>query len=302
MIRSVIEIDEEKCTGCGVCVPGCHEGALRIIEGKARLISDLFCDGLGACIGDCPEGAIKVIEREAEPYSERLVIESMLLKPKSVLKAHLQHLKDHNAMEYYDQAMDILAEKGLTTEFEPEPPKAFSGCPGSMAREIKRPEKIELPLAPINTKKQENMATLSHSNETGGAAKNPSELTQWPVQLHLVSPAAPYFNNKELIIMSTCGPLVSANVHDEYLKNRSVVVACPKLDKTDPYVAKLAAIFGQNNIPKITVVRLEVPCCGGLSQMTIEAARTSGKSNLTIEEHVLGVSGDLLKSTIIFKN
>lgn len=287
MIRKVIRIDEEKCNGCGVCVPSCAEGALRIIDGKARLISDLFCDGLGACIGDYPEGAIEVIEREAEPYNEALVIENMLSQPRSVLKAHLLHLKEHNAMDFFNQAMDILAEKGIDIDLSPAKPTIPMGCPGSLARELK---KVEMP-------KQTN-SSGNHEQE----AKMPSELEQWPVQLHLVSPSAPYFNGKELIIMSTCGPLVNANIHAEYLKNRSVVVACPKLDKVEPYVGKLASIFAGNNIPKIIVVRIEVPCCGGLSQIAVEAARTSMKNNLTIEEHTLAITGELIKTNIIFKN
>lgn len=280
MIRKVIQIDEEKCNGCGVCVPSCNEGAIKIIDGKARLISDLFCDGLGACLGDCPEGAIEVIEREAEPYNETIVMEAMLSQPHSVIKAHLKHLKDHNEMAYFNEGLAVLKAKGIEINLDEEKPKAMCGCPGSMAREIKREEKPKV--------------------ETAG--RMPSELEQWPVQLHLVNPVASFFNNKELTIMSTCGPIVSANVHQDYIKDRSVVVACPKLDKTDPYVSKLASIFSLNDIPKVTVVRIEVPCCGGLSQIAVEAARQSGKANLVVEEHTLAISGELLKQTIIYKN
>ncbi len=280
MIRKVIEIDEEKCNGCGLCVPACHEGAIQIIDGKARLISDLFCDGLGACIGDCPEGAIKVIEREAEPYNEALVMESMLKKPRSVVVAHLKHLKDHNEIGYLNEAMDILKARGIEINLDNEPLRVVSACPGTLAREIKREEKPKL--------------------ET--SVRMPSELEQWPVQLHLVNPSASFFNNKELIIMSTCGPIVNANVHEDYIKGRSVIVACPKLDRTEPYIPKLTAIFAANNIPKVTIVRVQVPCCGGLSHIAVEAARQSGKQNLTIEEHTLAISGELIKQTIVFKN
>jgi len=286
MLRKVIEIDEEKCNGCGICIPACNEGALQMIEGKARLISDLFCDGLGACIGECPENAIKVIEREAEPYNETIVIEKLLQSPRSVLIAHLKHLKEHNAMEYYNQAMDILKEKGISLEEEPQKKETIHfGCPGSLAREIKKKD-VEL---------SANTSDIAHH-------KMPSELIQWPVQLHLVSPFAPYFKKRELVIMSTCGPLVNANVHNDYLKDRSVVVACPKLDIIDPYIEKLAAIFTESETPRAIIVRIEVPCCGGLSKIALDAARLSKRENFTLEEHILGISGDLIKTNIIFKN
>lgn len=282
MLRKVIEIDEELCNGCGVCIPSCQEGALRIIDGKARLISDLFCDGLGACIGDCPEGAIRVIEREAEPYNEIMVLESMLDKPRSVLKAHLLHLKEHGANEYLNIGIEFLKSKGIVIALEQpkEETTASFACPGSLSREIKRLE--ELP-----QKVQE---------------KQSSRLAQWPVQLHLVSPFAPYFKNKELVIMSTCAPVANANVHEEYINGRSLVVACPKLDITDPYVGKLAQIFAESNTARVIIVRMEVPCCGGLSSMAVAAARQSGRQELEILEHVIAIDGSFIKSNILFKN
>ncbi|HPU23688.1 MAG TPA: 4Fe-4S binding protein [Candidatus Kapabacteria bacterium] len=282
MLRKVIQIDDEKCNGCGICVTSCNEGALQIIDGKARLINEIFCDGLGACIGDCPEGAITVIEREAEPYDEIKVVDK-LLKENSikVLEAHLKHLRDHNEMTYFNQAMEYLQERGIKVELDDKKQAMACGCPGSMAREIKRPK----------TEKQEN-----------STERMPSQLEQWPVQLHLVNPIASFFNGREMVMMSTCGPIVNANVHQEYIKNRSVVVACPKLDRTDPYIPKLAAIFEHNDIPRIIVVRIEVPCCGGLSYIAVEAARMSGKQNLTIEEHTLSIEGELINKQILFKN
>ncbi|MCX8054712.1 MAG: 4Fe-4S binding protein [Ignavibacteria bacterium] len=282
MLRKVIQIDDEKCNGCGICVTACNEGAIQIINGKARLINEIFCDGLGACIGECPEGAITVIEREAEAYDEIKVVEKLLNENSmKVLEAHLKHLKDHNEMLYFNQAMDYLKEKGVKVELEDKKNTMACGCPGSMAREIKRPK----------------TESLENKRE-----RIPSQLEQWPVQLHLVNPIASFFNGREMVIMSTCGPIVSANVHEEYIKNRSVVVACPKLDRTEPYIPKLAAIFEHNEIPKIIVVRIEVPCCGGLSYITVEAARMSGKQNLTIEEHILSVEGELINKQILFKN
>lgn len=282
MIRKIIEIDDEKCNGCGICVSACNEGAIQLIDGKARLINEIFCDGLGACIGECPEGAITVVEREAAPYDEIKVVEKMLASgSKNYLIAHLKHLKEHNELIYLNQALEYLNEKGIEVNLDEEPKPAMAcGCPGSMAREIKRSKEAQ------------------HNDLN----RQPSQLEQWPVQLHLVSPIASFFHGRELVIMSTCGPIVNANVHQNYIKNRSVVVACPKLDRTDPYIPKLAAIFSNNDIPKIIVVRIEVPCCGGLSYIAVEAARLSGKQNLTIEEHTLSIEGELINKQILFKN
>lgn len=285
MIRKIIKIDEELCNGCGVCVPSCKEGAIQIIEGKARLISDLFCDGLGACLGECPLGAITIEEREAEAYDEVKVMETLIEQPVSVMKAHLEHLHEHNEIEFFSQAVNFLKEKGIPNPFDPSAKKAASacasgGCPGSAQREIKR---------------QATPETLS-------PFEMPSQLEQWPVQLHLVNPSAGFFKNKELVIMSTCGPLVNANVHELYIKGRSVVVACPKLDRVDPYIDKLAEIYSQSGTSRVIIVRIEVPCCGGLSRMAHTAAVMSGREGLTVEEHTLSIDGSLKSINIIFQN
>jgi ferredoxin len=281
MKRKIIKIDEDKCNGCGLCIPECKEGALRIIEGKARLISDLFCDGLGACIGHCPEEAITIEEREAEPYDERKVMIKMAAQPQSVLKAHLEHLIDHGAVEYYNEAVEYMKENGISNpilQLGNATKNNGGSCPGTKM---------------INLASDNNNAS-----DDKPKADNASMLGQWPVQLHLVSPNAPYFINSELVIMSTCGPLASANVHNDYLEGRSVVVACPKLDYTDPYVEKLAAIFANSNTPKAIVVRMEVPCCGGLSQFAVEAAQIAA-ADTEIEEHVMAVNGQLISKKVI---
>lgn len=285
MLRQIIKIDEDLCDGCGVCIPACKEGALQVIDGKCRLVGDLFCDGLGACIGECPQGAITIEEREAEPYDEVKVIQSLISQPRNVMKAHLEHLWEHNAKEFFNQAIDYLNANNIDIPFNPmekEIKKASSGCscPGSAMMDLRH-----------DTKSTDN-----------DSIELKSELTQWPVQLHLVNPAAPYFVDRELILMSTCGPLVNANVHQNYIKDRSVVVACPKLDITDPYVSKLAHILEVSNTPKLIIVRIEVPCCGGLTQIAHNAAIESGRSGLTIEEHVLRIDGSLKANNIIFKN
>lgn len=290
MLRNVIEIDEEKCTGCGDCVPGCAEGALQIIDGKCRLVSELFCDGLGACIGTCPEDAIKITQKEAEEYSEAAVLENMKDKPDSVLEAHLRHLHGHGAMDYFLDAVNIL--KGTDKEYiikkiahgenhsHENHAHHGGGCPGSAPQML-------------------NLDLKKPAEDTG---RQQSMLGQWPVQLHLVNPAAPYFKNSELTIMNTCGPLASANVHKDYLAGNSVVVACPKLDHTEPYAGKLADILHSGNIKKAVVVRMQVPCCGGLSQIAVAAARMSGVEGLEIEEHIMSLEGEIIQKSVLFKN
>jgi Pyruvate/2-oxoacid:ferredoxin oxidoreductase delta subunit len=287
MLRQIIKIDEDKCDGCGLCIPSCKEGAIQVIEGKARLISDLFCDGLGACLGTCPLDAITIEEREAEPYNERKVIEYLINQPVSVLKAHLEHLVEHDEMNFYNEAVDVLNEYNI-----PIPLKLSKnenkihgnhsgGCPGSLMKVIEKPK--------VQIIKRE-------SDE-----KQVSELKQWPIQLHLVRPDAPYFKDNDLVIMSTCGPIASANIHNDYLKDRSIVLACPKLDYTDPYIDKLTAIFQNSNMKKAIVVIMEVPCCKGLSMFVKTAAKNSGRTDLIIEEHTLTLSGELKSNIIIFE-
>ena len=281
MKRKIIQIDEEKCNGCGLCIPECKEGALQIIEGKARLVSDLFCDGLGACLGYCPEGAIEIIEREAEPYSERKVIEIISKQPTAVLKAHLKHLIEHQDMDHYIEALEVMHEMNIPNPIENEPAQKTvhegGGCPGS--RIVHR----EQPTVPTNSDNQ----TVQ------------SDLNQWPVQLHLVSPNAPYFKNAELVIMSTCGPIAAPDIHPKYLRGRAVVVACPKLDYTSPYTDKLAQIFMTANTPKAIIVIMEVPCCKGLSKHVTDALEISGKKDMIIEEHTLSLDGKLLGVKIL---
>jgi ferredoxin len=279
MKRQIIEIDEEKCDGCALCVPECHEGALQIIEGKARLISDLFCDGLGACLGHCPQGAITVIEREAEPYNEVKVLESIINKPRAVLKAHMKHLLDHQAYEFLNEAVHYLEIAGIDNPLDD--PKedenhhaSACGCMGSRTMVLEEPETEEV-------------------NEA--SPDIPSELRQWPVQLHLVNPNAPYFKDSELVIMSTCGPIANANVHRDYFKGRSVVVACPKLDYTAPYTDKLAEIFEIGKIKKVTVVLMQVPCCSGLMKFTADAKIKANRMDMEIEQHILALDGRLLQ-------
>ena len=274
--RNIIEINEEKCDGCGQCIPNCPEGALQIIDGKARLVSDLSCDGLGACIGHCPLGAIKIIEREAEPYDERKVIETIAKQGPNVVKAHLKHLKEHGETGYLKQALGYLEEKGLKNPLEEEEsikPKMPCGCPGTMERKIER-----------KNKGREGM------QDSGVKAE--SELGQWPVQLTLLNPHAPFFDNAELLVAADCVPFAYADFHKDLLKGKSLVIGCPKLDDIDSYKEKLTEIIKSNDLKGITLVHMEVPCCFGLKQALEEAIEASGKK-IEVKQKIISVQGDL---------
>jgi len=275
MKRQIIEIDEEKCNGCGLCIPNCPEGALQIIDSKARLISDLFCDGLGACIGECPEGAIKTVEREAEPYDEAKVMENIIKAGPNTIKAHLKHLRDHDQREYIQQAEVILKEKGIPNPNLHEDKQApmVCGCPGSMAREIKLEDKPE---------------TESSSIELN------SELKQWPIQLHLINPNAPYLKNADLLIAADCVPFAFANFHQRFVKGKIVINFCPKLDSgIDFYIEKLAEIFKNQDIKSVTVVRMEVPCCGGIEHIVMKSLEKAGKA-LMVKTNVISIDGRII--------
>ena len=217
MIRKIVQIDEAKCNGCGLCIGGCHEGALQLIDGKAKLVSDSYCDGLGACLPDCPTGAITIMEREAEGFDEAAV------------GTHL-----------------ASQEKAIHT-----PP--IGGCPGSMARMINRQA-----AAPCAVSAQE------------------SELRQWPCQLQLVPVNAPYFEQAHVLIAADCAAYACADIHAKFMRNKITLIGCPKLDEAN-YADKLAQILKLNEIKSITVVRMEVPCCGGLVNAVKEAIIKSGK-------------------------
>jgi Fe-S-cluster-containing hydrogenase component 2 len=210
-VRKIVRIDEEKCNGCGLCMPSCHEGALQIINGKARLVSEIYCDGLGACLGECPQGAITIEERASEEFNEKAV----------------------------------------------------------KARFEKKEEKLTIPTI----------------------ASKSSALAQWPIQLHLVNPKAPYFQDADLMVVADCVPFAYSNFHQDFLKEKSIVVGCPKLDDVEFYEEKLAEIFRQSKIKSITVVNMEVPCCYGLHYIVKKAMERSGK-NIPIEQMIIGIKGE----------
>jgi len=274
MKRKIIRIDEEKCNGCGVCIPNCHEGAMQLIDGKARLVSDLFCDGLGACIGHCPEGAIEIIEREAEPYDERRVMETLLPKGRNTILAHLGHLRDHNETEYLRTAIEYLTEKNMNMSPEtPEQPlKESFGCPGIISRDF-RTEDTHHVTAPLSAA---------------------SELRQWPVQLHLLNPQASYFKNADVLLAADCAAFAMGNFHSRFLKGKSIAIACPKLDTNkESYIQKITSMIADTKINSLTVVIMEVPCCGGLLHIAHTARNNAGR-NIPVKQAVVSLKGEVL--------
>ena len=280
MKRKIITIDEDKCNGCGECVVACAESAIQIINGKAKLVKEQYCDGMGDCLGECPTGAIKIEERDVSGFDA------------ATTRAHVAQTGGAAALKKFEEAAirHGLAPAAVVGGGDPGKPAstrpataahhhAGGGCPGSRMRTMQ-------PGTP---------AVAPTPSGNGLPPKvNQSELAQWPVQIHLVSPQAPYFKGKELVIMNTCGGLASADIHWRFLRGRSVVVGCPKLDDTSGYAEKLAAILAEPTIPKALVVRMEVPCCGGLTAIAQEAVRLSGRTDLKLEEVTLALSGEVL--------
>lgn len=277
MIREIIKIDEELCDGCGVCVPACAEGALQIIDGKARLISDLFCDGLGACISDCPQGAITIERREAEPYNEYIVMETIVKGGPNVIKAHLKHLRDHKEFDLFAEAIDYLNDHKIIIPVMDKTAADESvneGCPGNKEA-VLVPGKFE---------------------EEGIRA---SQLTNWPVQMHLISPTAAHFRNSDLLLAADCAAFSCGDFHKDYIKGKTLAIACPKLDSNKQvYLDKLITLINQTNINSITVVVMEVPCCSGLVQLVTQALDHSER-NLPVRVIVIGINGNQLKSVDI---
>lgn len=271
MKRQIIKIDEEKCNGCGLCIPGCPEGAFQVIDGKARLVSDLFCDGLGACIGTCPQGAILVEEREAEPYSEALVMENIMKAGHNTIKAHLHHLKSHGEMNYYGQALDILKENGYDIDSLTQEETMECGCSGTHAQTIE---------------------SKAGSDQNSGPLQ--SELGQWPVQLTLINPAAQYFDNADLLISADCVPYAFGDFHRRFLKGKIVITFCPKLDQDlERYIDKLAQIFSLHKINSVSIVRMEVPCCSGTEILLQKALERAGKMHF-VKVNVISIDGKII--------
>jgi NAD-dependent dihydropyrimidine dehydrogenase PreA subunit len=248
--RNIVKIDENKCNGCGLCVSACAEGAIQLINGKAKLVSEVYCDGLGACLGHCPQGAITIEQRDAAEFDEKAVHEYLKTKARS-------------------------ASDGILAT----PTPAFGGCPGMMARTLK----------PRNSTSPE-----CQRRDTPPCANNnvESQLAQWPVQLKLVSPMAPYFAESNLLLAADCVPFAMGDFHQTLLKDRSIAIFCPKLDDCTPYVDKLAQIIQHNNLKSLTVVHMEVPCCSGLLRIADAAIAKSG-AKLDYEDITISLDGQI---------
>lgn len=295
MKREIVRIDRELCNGCGECIPNCHEGALQLIDGKATLISDLLCDGLGACIGHCPIGAISIEERDAVAYDEVAALQEIIPHGKNVLIAHLKHLQDHKQDIYVREAEIYLranqanfpfdveaiwealrpaaAKPAFHLQVKPAVHHGGSSCPGSQT--------ISFNKAPV---------AVPENN-----FKPASELRQWPVQMHLINPNASYFQKSDLLLAADCVAFAMGDFHQTWLKNKSLVIACPKLDSgMDSYIEKLIQLIQLAEVNTITVLKMQVPCCGGLVQMVKTALQYCDRK-VPVKSVTVGLQGEILQ-------
>jgi len=270
--RKIVVIDEEKCNGCGLCIPNCPEGALQIIDEKARLVSDLFCDGLGACIGHCPEGAISIEEREAEQYDELRVMQNIVQKGPKVIKAHLEHLREHNELKYLNEAEAFLRENNIDVPESIGRSPTLVGCPGARIMDFS--------------------GDVDKGDESG---ERPSQLRQWPLQLHLVPPAAPYYKERDVLLSADCVAYALGDFHRNFLKGKGLAIACPKLDsEQEIYTEKIVSLIDHAKINTLTVMIMEVPCCSGLLGIARSAASQASRK-IPVKSVVVGINGKILK-------
>lgn len=264
MIRKIIHIDKEKCNGCGLCASACHEGAIGMVEGKAQLLREDYCDGLGDCLPACPTGAITFVEREAAAYDEAAVKEHLKKREE---EASATPAVSANSANSAAPVKPVTSAKNAAPANNAAP--VFGGCPGSRMRSMQR---------------KNNQTASAGSDASSNAASNTvpasyvpeSQLTQWPVQIKLAPVNAPYFNNARLLIAADCTAFAYGNFHEKFIKNHITLIGCPKLDDVD-YSEKLSEIIRNNNIKDISIVRMEVPCCGGIVMAVQNALKQSGK-------------------------
>ena len=249
--RKIVKIDEEKCNGCGDCVPSCAEGAIKIIDGKAKLVADKLCDGLGACLGHCPMDAITVEERPAEEFDHKAV-EKHMARPAAKFAPVMT-------------PMAPMSRPGQVSL------GGHGGCPGS------------------------RMQTFESRPAAAAPTGAPTALRQWPVQLTLLPPAGPLWQDTDVLIAADCVPFAYPEFHSQMLSGKTLAIACPKLDDVEPYVQKLTAIFANNNVKSVTVARMEVPCCSGLTRVVQMAIQQSG-AQIPFKEIVIGIRGQVLRS------
>ena len=279
-VRTVVHIDEDKCDGCGLCVPDCAEGALQIIDGKAKLVSDIYCDGLGACLGSCPQDAITMVDREADEFNEEAVNDHLEKLGRDPI-SH-DHGHDHNTGETgAEEEVEDLAcgcPGTLSQSFdrpkpEPSAPRVGGGCPGSQSRSFEKP------------------AASPSADQSGPVA---SRLANWPVQISLVPPKAPYLEGADLLIAADCAPFAYGDFHRRFMEGKVLLIGCPKLDNVQAYVEKLTHMFKENNIHSVGVVFMEVPCCNGLVQLVQSALNQSGV-NIPTTLYRVCIKGDFVE-------
>jgi len=256
--RKIIEIERDLCDGCGLCTTACMEGALALDkDNKAVLVRELFCDGMGACLDVCPTGALKIVERESDAYDPKKTYQHVLKTRGKEAAVHVQGAEEKPAPKTQSRMPEKLA----------------CGCPGSMAQEISR----------NGDAKTSSAAMVSGS----------SELTQWPIQLHLVAPFAPYFQNADLLIAADCTAFALGSFHADLLKGKKLVIACPKLDETSNYTEKITQLIRQNDLRSLTVAIMTVPCCSGLIRIVENAVAAAG-SDLEVRKVVVGIDGKIV--------
>lgn len=253
--RKIIEIDENRCSGCGQCVSACAEGAIKLVDGKARLVSENYCDGLAACLGECPEGALNIVERDADAFDPDAVEQH--------LKGEMP--KTQQEKEKVDVQFTILNSPSETLP---------CGCPSSQIQMFN--------------------SSCEEINRPARYTEKNSELTHWPVQIRLVPPTAPFLKGADLLIASDCTSIAYPDLHNDFLKGRTVLMGCPKFDDTEAYIGKFAAIFREARIKSVTVLIMEVPCCSKMPLIVKQGMMLSGQ-NVPIEMITISVRGNIIK-------
>lgn len=254
MKRTIIKIDDTLCNGCGICVTGCHEGALRMIDGKAVMVSDLYCDGLGACIPECPQGAISLEEREAEAYNEEAVMDRIAPKGDNVILAHLKHLQDHGETGFMNQGIDYLKKHNI---------------------------KVDLSSLFPTVSKDNTFVPVMH------------KAVNFPFQLHLINPLNSVFAGADLLLAADCTAFTATGFHNRFLKDKVLAIACPKLDSNrESYIEKLAVMIDQTKIETLTVLVMDVPCCSGMMEL-VRRAREKCQRYIPVKKVIITVKGNV---------